>query len=180
MGLGLVDKPHLQRFKSKLDETFVKRSDYATNTTFGIVRPDGQTVTVENGVLSANGKPLDYKTIEQKTNIKWIDDKDIYQVTYLFDGAVSCTGGQWNAVASTPYLLRTLISGYGGGDVLVNPDVKTENGQIYIKPMSDVSLSYFTVQYTKNSSAATVFDYTWQELGALTWTEISNLEWKGE
>lgn len=56
MGKGLVDKPHLQRFKSRLDEmlyaTFVKKTDKATTDAFGIVKPDGTTITVNNGVIS--------------------------------------------------------------------------------------------------------------------------------
>lgn len=57
MGLGLIDKPHLQRFKTKLDafleETFVKKTDKATTTELGIVKPDGTTITIdENGVIT--------------------------------------------------------------------------------------------------------------------------------
>ena len=55
MGKGLVDKPHLMRFKTRLDEmlnsTFVKKTDKATTDAFGIVKPDGTTITVENGVI---------------------------------------------------------------------------------------------------------------------------------
>jgi len=57
MGLGLVDKPHLQRFKARLDEflneTFVKKTDVATTESLGIVQPDGTTITIdENGVIT--------------------------------------------------------------------------------------------------------------------------------
>lgn len=51
MGLGLVDKPHLQRFKSHLDTIFatkVNNTDYATTENCGIVKADGTTITVDN------------------------------------------------------------------------------------------------------------------------------------
>lgn len=180
MGKGLVDKPHLQRFKTRLDETFVKKNDYATSTNFGVIRPDGTTVTVENGVLSASGKQLDYKTTEQNTYTKWIDNKDIYQITYLFNGPISCTGETWTEVTSAPYLLNTLIKGYGGGSIIVSPEIKIVNGQIYIKTLSDLDLSFLTIQYTKATSTATMYDYTWNEASGFTWEGVSNLEWKGE
>ena len=55
MGLGLVDKSHLQRFKNKLDTYFVKKTDKATTSNLGIVKPDGTSITVdENGVISGS------------------------------------------------------------------------------------------------------------------------------
>jgi len=59
MGLGLVDKPHLQRFKDKLNiyllQTFVKKTDKATTNNLGIVKPDGTSITIdENGVISGS------------------------------------------------------------------------------------------------------------------------------
>ena len=59
MGLGLVDKPHLQRFKTKLDEylnnTFIKKTDKGTDTSFGVVKVDGTTITSADGVISSVG-----------------------------------------------------------------------------------------------------------------------------
>lgn len=56
--LALVDKPHLRRFKTRLDEfldsTFVKKTDKATVDSLGIVKPDGTTITIDNGVISGS------------------------------------------------------------------------------------------------------------------------------
>ena len=73
MGLGLVDKPHLRRFKRKLDtfldETFVKKTDKATTTELGIVKPDNTTITVdENGVISSSGSPLPFEITGNETD----------------------------------------------------------------------------------------------------------------
>lgn len=55
MGYGLVDKPHLQRFKSRLDEVLnnkVNKTDYASTSSYGVVKIDGETIYLDdNGVL---------------------------------------------------------------------------------------------------------------------------------
>lgn len=56
--LGLVDKPHLQRFKNNLDKLLAEKvnyTDYATDSKFGLVKPDNTTITIENGVISGKG-----------------------------------------------------------------------------------------------------------------------------
>lgn len=57
-GYGIVDKPHLQRFKNNLDlilDHKVNDTDYATVEKHGIVKPDGTSITIdENGVISGS------------------------------------------------------------------------------------------------------------------------------
>ena len=60
MGKKLVDGPHLLRFKRNLDSvydaTYVKNTQVATNDSFGIVKPDGTTITINNGVISGSNQ----------------------------------------------------------------------------------------------------------------------------
>ena len=52
---GIVDKPHLQRFKNKLDvilDNKVNKTDYASSEAYGVVKIDGESLYVDNnGVL---------------------------------------------------------------------------------------------------------------------------------
>lgn len=60
MGKGIVDRPHLQRFKNNLDLILnhkVNDTDYATTENHGIVKPDGTSITIdENGVISGSAQ----------------------------------------------------------------------------------------------------------------------------
>ena len=95
MGLGLVDKPHLQRFKSKLDiflnETFVKKTDVATTNHLGIVKPDGSTITIdENGVITGNGG---YTLPTASTDTLGGVKIDGTSITINENGVISSSGG---------------------------------------------------------------------------------------
>ena len=95
MGLGLVDKPHLQRFKSKLDiflnETFVKKTDVATTNHLGIVKPDGTTITIdENGIITGNGG---YTLPTASTDTLGGVKIDGTTVTIDENGVISSSGG---------------------------------------------------------------------------------------
>lgn len=69
MGLGLVDKSHLRRFKNKLDTYFVKKTDKATTSNLGIVKPDGTSITVDNnGVISSSGSSLPFEITGNETD----------------------------------------------------------------------------------------------------------------
>ena len=63
----LVDGPHLQRFKNKLDSLynsiFVKKTDYASTNAYGVVKPDGSTITASSGILTAVAQSMDIEDI---------------------------------------------------------------------------------------------------------------------
>lgn len=95
MGLGLVDKPHLRRFKNKLDtylnNTFVKKTDKATTTNLGLVKPDGTTITVNsNGVISGSSS---YELPTASTNTLGGVKIDGSTITIDNNGVISSTGG---------------------------------------------------------------------------------------
>ena len=90
-GLDLVDGPHLLRFKKNLDSvydaTYVKNTKVATNNSFGIVKPDGITITVLNGVISgSNQYELPTATTTVLGGVK-IDDDTIK----INNGVISAT-----------------------------------------------------------------------------------------
>ncbi len=211
MGWDLVDKPHLQRFKNNLDVILaakVGNSDYATTNKFGIVKPDGTTITVVNGVISGNSayelpiatmstlggvkidgrtitindgiistSILDYSTDEQETNVLWTDGDMIYQQT--FSTNVPCTGGQWNEIANVPSGLKKLIKGFAENDTFsCNPDIKIENGKLYVYPMNNFTLKTLTVFYTKNAAIEYISDLTWAEAEDYTWSDFSETKWE--
>lgn len=111
MGLGLVDKPHLRRFKRKLDEQlnnlFVKKTDKGTDTTFGVVRVDGITITSNDGVISGVASSSGHTIVdasgtamEQEDNLQFVgvssvtDETDTTVVTVLpFTITVNPNGG---------------------------------------------------------------------------------------
>ena len=212
MGLGLVDKPHLLRFKGHIDTLLsrkVNKTDYATQNNYGIVKPDGQTtfvnngvmsaqnyvlptatkttlggvkidgetITINSGVISATNRPLNYSTTEQDTGVKWIDDHKVYQIT--FSGSVSCLSGQWNEVATAPNNLSKLIDGiaYGSG-FICRPDIKVENGKIYVYRMSSFTLTALTIQYLKDSVTNYLSSKTWDEASAYTWDDLTETRWE--
>ena len=95
MGLGLVDKPHLRRFKNKLDtylnNTFVKKTDKATTTNLGLVKPDGTTITVNsNGVISGSSS---YELPTASTNTLGGVKIDGTSITIDNNGVISSSGG---------------------------------------------------------------------------------------
>ena len=95
MGLGLVDKPHLRRFKRKLDEQlnnlFVKKTDKATTNSLGIVKPDGTTITVdENGTISGSSS---YELPTASTNTLGGVKIDGTSITIDNNGVISSSGG---------------------------------------------------------------------------------------
>lgn len=214
MGKGLVDKPHLQRFKTRLDEVFATKvnvTDYATTQSFGIVKPDGTTITVNDGVLSgastyelptasrtvlggvkidgstinidsygtisASAKLIDYSTLEQDTGTLWVDGESIYQKTLTLN--LSCTGGQWNEIANVPTRLSKLIKGFAENNTFTcSPDMKVENGKLYIYPQNSFTLTQLTVQYTKDMTVEYMYDLTWEEANEGMWSDYSETMWK--
>lgn len=213
MGKGLVDKPHLQRFKTRLDEVFatkVNKTDYATTQAFGIVKPDGTTITVNNGVISgastyelptasrttlggvkidgttitinegmisASAKMIDYSTQEQDTGVLWIDGESIYQKTLSLN--IACTGGQWNEIVNVPSNFSKLIKGFAENNAFTcYPDMKIDNGKLYIYPQTSFTLTALTILYTKDISVDYMYELTWEEANAGMWSDYSETMWK--
>lgn len=50
----------------------------ATASAAGIVQPDGETITIENGVISTGGSGFQYSTTEFETLNKWLNGETIY------------------------------------------------------------------------------------------------------
>lgn len=179
MGKGLVDKPHLQRFKTHLDNTFVKKTEKATLDSFGIVKPDGISVTVADGVLSASASGVNYSEIEQLLGITWINNERLYQSTIVMRNPVSCTAGQWNEICDTPNEIDMLIKGeYTDGAISGGTQIKKENGKIYVCPSINCNVKYLTISYTKDIEEF-IYDYTWTEASAKNWDDFIDTKWKG-
>lgn len=55
MGYDLINKTLLQRFKTDADGAYVNKGDKASDTDFGVVKVDGDTIVSNNGVITAIG-----------------------------------------------------------------------------------------------------------------------------
>ncbi len=83
---GLVDRPHLQYFKEKLDDSFVAKTDYATLNSYGIVQPDGLTITFDgNNKLKAIGGGGGSSTLADLTDVDLGTLTDNQLLTYDAD-----------------------------------------------------------------------------------------------
>lgn len=83
---GLVDRPHLQYFKEKLDDSFVAKTDYATLSSYGIVQPDGLTITFDgNNKLKAIGGGGGSSTLADLTDVDLGTLTDNQLLTYDAD-----------------------------------------------------------------------------------------------
>lgn len=105
MGKQLVDGPHLQRFKNNLINylqlIYVKNTDVATTDSFGIVKPDGTTITINNGVISgSNQYELPVASTSVLGGVK-IDDETIK----INNGVISAT------VTNTDYSSTEQVTG---------------------------------------------------------------------
>lgn len=55
----------------------------ATGSAAGIVQPDGTTITIDNGIISAEGGGgITYSTTEFDSGMKWTDGRTVYGKTY--------------------------------------------------------------------------------------------------
>lgn len=218
-GLGLVDKPHLQRFKNNLDlilENKINTDDYATTSKFGIVKPDGTTITIDeqgrlvgssgyelptassvtlggvkvddqtivvdaDGVISSTAKGgVDYLEEEQMLGIKWINEAEIYQTSFLFDEPIVCTANQWNEICSITSWAEILVdcAVTNNNNFVSHPDCKIEDDILYIYPNMNYSVTNLTVQYTKMAVPEFMNDVTWEVANQWMWEELENTKWK--
>lgn len=120
----------------------------------------GSGLSIDDGVLSASGGSIpDYSTTEHLTGQKWIDGKDIYEITYDFSSSPIAAGGgqQWQHVSA----IST-----SGIDKLISCFCIDANGnsfpQLYIAKDSNelnianpwgttINMAYITICYTKTS-----------------------------
>lgn len=122
MGKGLVDKPHLQRFKTRLDEfldsTFVKKTDKATDSAFGIVKPDGTTITINDGVISGSSQ---YELPTASTSLLGGVKIDGTTITIDSNGVIS---------GASTYTLPTASTSTLGGVKIDGTTIEIEDGVI--------------------------------------------------
>lgn len=100
--------------------------------------------------------PPSYSTVEQKTGRKWIDNKDIYEKTIVFENAVSVSYNNWTNlnVASTgvDHLIKSHASDVGVCWGCVNISKTVNSGYLSAlttRNADSINIKYLTIEYTK-------------------------------
>lgn len=99
---GIVDKPHLQRFKNKLDlilDNKVNKTDYASEEAYGVVKIDGTSLYLdENNILhGASSYTLPMASLTVLGGVK----VDGTTININQQGVISSTGGHGGVDYST-------------------------------------------------------------------------------
>lgn len=193
MGLKLVTAKTLLHFKENLDtyyfniineklEKKVNNDDYASNTSYGIVKADGRTILSKDGVLSASSiGGVNYSTEEQNTGLKWIDRNDIYQQTIVLDTPLDYVGNDWidvTNVATDALQVIDVVAYNTSANEIFHTSGKIKNGKIQIKYYDDISINSITVRYTKDTAMEYASDYKWDELSNSVWDDLIDTKWK--
>ena len=172
MGLGLVDKPHLRRFKVKFEEKlnsiFVKKTDIATTSNLGIVQPDGTTITVDgNGVISGAST---YELPTASTSTLGGVKIDGTTVTIDGNGVISATASGGSSV--------TWIQTQADGTKIAEIDVDGTSQDVYVPTVEANPQTQATGTLTKLQVGDDVYEISGgggsSTLADLTDTDISS------
>lgn len=108
-------------------------------------------------VLDSIPKLISYSTSEQNTGIKWIDNKVIYQKTWVFDSSIELGSNSWT---NTPIVVATEGIGHivnvSAGRlntmaVCLYANCDQTNVQVLQTRSNTIRIDYITLQYTKAS-----------------------------
>ena len=134
----------------------------ATDETLGGIKVgNGLEINSETGVLSNTNPtpytPVSYSTTEQNTGQKWIDGKDIYFKTIVYETPFTIANGEWytstesytNIDIIKGEILSSTFAYYMGAIVVIENNKLVIGNQTKDQPMTNVK--YVTLYYTKTT-----------------------------